>query len=81
MPRRFEGQRLATQYVQHDRGSWECRARAILGKHPDGRRNEPRATFRGSKAECARQAQDWYDKLLEGPEPDTLGTAEQTLET
>ena len=81
MARTFEGQRLTTSYVQHDRGAWECKARAILGKRPDGRRNEPRATFRGSKAECARLAQEWYEELLVTPEKDLLGRQEQTLKT
>ena len=81
MPRRFEGQRLVTQYAEASRGRWTCKARAILGTHPDGRRNEPRATFRGTKASCADQAKAWYDSLLVTPEKDLLGKQQQTVKT
>ncbi|MDO8879992.1 MAG: site-specific integrase [Coriobacteriia bacterium] len=81
MPRRFEGQRLVTQYEEESRGRWTCKARAILGTHPDGRRNEPRTTFRGTKAECAAKARAWYEALLVTPEKDLLGKQQQTVKT
>lgn len=81
MPRRFEGPRLIITHVDGKGAEGVYTARAILGTGPDGKRREPRRTFRGTKAGASAEARAWYDTLIEQPEPDLLGRQEQTLKT
>lgn len=81
MARRFEGQRLVITHVEGKGSEGVYLAKAILGTGPDGRRREPRRTFRGTKAAASAAANAWYEALKGQPEPDLLGRQEQTLKT
>lgn len=81
MPRRFEGARLIITHVDGKGADGVYLARAIIGKGPDGKRREPRRTFRGTRAAASAEAHEWYGSLLVQPEADMLGKQQQTLET